>query len=185
MKLSKTTLLVIAAGAFLIISATLGVVSSKRFSERNELEEKLTAARSNLQQVQLDGLAPRQKELERQLRQATSQFESIKSILSQPVRNGAANSILFDVAEAYGLEVTEITSPGPYSDSLKGVACSVIALGAKVEGEVPNLISFLIKLNTYLTTGVIKSITITIPEETSEEKASADIQLIVYTYQGE
>jgi hypothetical protein len=176
---------VIAAGAFLIISATLGVVSSKRFSERNALEEQLTAARSNLQQVQMDGLAPRQKELESQLRQSTSQFESIKSILSRPVRNVAANSILFDVAEAYDLEVTEITSPGSYSDNLEGVTCSVMPLGAKVEGELPYLISFLIKLNTYFTTGVIQSITITIPEEISEEKASADIQLIVYTYQGE
>ena len=106
-------------------------------------------------------------------------------MLSQPVGNVAASSILFDVAQAHDLEVTEVTLPGPSSESLGGIICSVISLSARVEGDIMDLVRFVIELNAHLTTGVINSVVITIPETTSEEKASADIQLLVYTYQGD
>lgn len=189
MKLSKMSWLLITIGALVIISATLGIITFQRVSEKNELCEKLDLAlsnlQSNLQVQQLEGLSLRQEELEVQLDQATSQFEVVKAMLSQPVGNVAASSILFDVAQAHDLEVTEVTLPGPSSESLEGISCSVISLSARVEGDIMDLVRFMIELNTYLTTGVINSVVITIPETTSEEKASADIQLLVYTYQGD
>jgi len=69
------------------------------------------------------------------------------------------------------------------SDNLAGITCSVLSLTANIEGNVPNLVSFSTELNNYFTNGVVRSITITIPEITSGEKASASIQLVVYTYQ--
>jgi len=184
LKLSKTTLLVIAVGAFIIISATLGVVFSQQVSEQNQLNEKLVLAKSNLERVRLEKSSSRQAELEGQLSQVTSQFEAVKAIFSQPVGSTAVTGILFDVAEAHGLEVTELSSSGQATESLEGVTCSVISLTAKVEGDILNLVNFVTKLNNHFTTGVVKSIEITIPETTSGEKASADIQLVVYTHQG-
>lgn len=185
MKLSKRTLFVIGAGVFIIILGSLGMVCSQRVSEKNELNDKLGQTESRLQGVQLDKLSSQQAELEKQLSQTTSQFEAVRAILSQPVGSITASSILFDIAEAHGLEVIEITSPGPASDSLEGVTCSVTSITARIEGDLPNLISFVTKLNNHLTTGVIKSITITMPETTSGEKVSADIKLVVYAYRGD
>ena len=184
MKLRKRTLLITIVGIFVIVLISLGMLRSQQVSEQNQLNEQLTLIQSRLGVIKLEQLSSRQAELEGQLRQATSQFEVIKTVLSQPVGSIAATSILFDIAKAHGLEVTEVTSPGPTSDSLEGITCSVLSLTVKVEGNVPNLVSFVTELNSYFTTGVVKSITITIPEKTSEEKASADIQLVVYTYQG-
>ncbi len=147
------------------------------------VNEELASTQSRLSLVKLEKLSSRQTELEGQLSQATSQFEAVKAMLSQPIGSIAVTSILFNVARANGVEVTKMTSSGLASDSLEGVTCSVISLSAKVEGDVPNLVNFVTKLNSLFTTGVVKSITITIPETASEEKASADIQLVVYTYQ--
>lgn len=185
MKLSRTTLLLVAAGALIIILTSLGIVSFQQVDEQNQLNEQLALTQSNLNRIQLEKLSSRQTELESQLSQATSQFEAVKAILSQPVGSTAATGILFDVAEAYGLEVTELSSSGPATESLEGVTYSVISLTAKVEGDVLKLISFITKLNNHFTTGTIKSIKITSPETTSEEKAIADIQLVVYTHQGD
>ncbi len=184
MKLSKTTLLFVTIGVFIIILASLGVVRSQQVQEQNQLNEQLALAQSNLKRVQLEQLSSRQTELEKQLSQATSQFEAVKAILTQPVGSIAASSILFDVAKAHGLEVIEMTSSGSTTESLEGVTCSVVSLTARVEGDVLNLVNFVTKLNSHFTTGVVKSIMITVPETTSEEKASADIQLVVYTHQG-
>ncbi len=184
MKLSKTTWLVIAIGIFVVAGLGLGMVRSQQLDQQSQLNEKLTLAQSNLEGVQLEKLSSRQAELEKQLSQATPQFEEVKAILSQPVDSITASSILFDIAKAHDLEVTEVTSPGPASDSLEGVTLSVLSLTGKVEGDVSNLVSLVTKLNSSLTTGVIKSIEITVLETTSGEKSSTSIQLVVYTYEG-
>lgn len=185
MKLRKRTLLITIVGIFVIVLISLGLLRSQQVSEQNQLNEQLTLIQSRLGVIKLEQLSSRQAELEEQLRQATSQFEAVKTVLSQPVGSITATSILFDIARAHGLEITEVTSPGPTSDSLEGITYSVLSLTAKVEGNVPSIASFITRLNSYFITGVVKSITITIPEKTSGEKASADIQLVVYTYQGD
>ena len=196
MKLSKKSLLVITAGIFVIALIGLGMVHYQQVQQHNQLNEELTLAQMKLNGFQLAQLSDQQGELEEQLSQATSQFEAVKAMLSQPVGNIAASSILFDFAEAHELEVTEMTSSGPVTENLEEVTCSVISLTAKVEGDVHNLVSFVAKLNSHFTTGVVKSVEINIPETTDEgegegeeeeqekEKASADIQLVVYTHQG-
>ena len=185
MRLRKKPLLVIGIGIFVIALIALGTVRSQQVGQQAELNEELAQAQSNLMGVQLERFSSRQANLEKQLSQTTSQFEAFKAILSQSVGSIAASSILFDIAEAHGLEVTEMTSSTPATERLEEVACSLISLTARVEGDVPNLVSFVTKLNNHFTTGVAKSIIITIPEANSDEKASVDIQLAVYTHQGD
>ncbi len=186
MKLSKKTGLVIGSGILVIALAGLFMVYSGRAGEQDKLNEQLASAQTNLQRIQLEPLSAQRAELEGQLSQATSQLEVVKTIFSQqPVGSVAITSILFDIADAHGVKVTEMTSSGLASDSLEGVTYSVISLTAKIEGDLPDLVSFVTTLNSYFVTGTVKSITITIPETNSEETASADIQLAVYTHQGD
>lgn len=189
MKLSKKTGLVIAIGILVIALIGLGMVISQQADEQNQLNAQLDLIQSRLMGIKLEQLSSRQAELETQLSQATSQFEAVKAIFSQPIGSVAAATALFDVAEAHGLEVTEMTSSTPAIEILEEVTFSVISLTAKVEGDVPSLVGFVTELNSFFTTGVIKSTTITIPEtdnETNnEKKASVDIHLVIYTYQGD
>ncbi len=185
MKLSKKTLLVIAIGIFVITLIVLGMARSRQVQQQNQMNEELALAQSKLMGGQTERLSSRQAELERQLSQTESQFEAVKAIFSRSVGSFAATSILFDSAKACGVEVTNMTSPGSATESLEGATCSVILLTAKVEGDVPNLVSFIVRLNSNFATGVVKSVTITIPEANSGEKASADIQLTVYSHQGD
>ena len=185
LKLSKTTLLVIVIGIFVVVGIGLNMVRSQQVSEQSQLNEELALAKAKLDRIQPDKLSSQQAELEEQLSQATSQFEVVRAMFSQSIGSIAVTSSLFDIAKEHDVEVTEMTSSGLASDSLEGVSCSVISLTAKVEGDVPNLVNFITKLNSHFTTGVVKSITITIPETTSGENVSADIQLAVYTPQGD
>ncbi len=191
MKLSKKTGLVIAIGVFVIALGGLFMAYSGQVDEQKQLNEQLVSIQANLMRGQVEKLSSQQAELEQQLSQAQSQFAAVNATLSQPVGSVAAATILFEVAKTYGLVVTEVTSPGPATESLEGVTYSVISLTAKVEGDVPNLVSFVTKLNNHFTTGVVKLITITIPEAASGDNASASVntsanlQLTVYTYKGD
>lgn len=185
MKLGKRTLLVIAIGIFVVVGISLSMVRSQQVKEQNQLNEELILARSNLERVQPEKLSSQQAVLESRLSQATSQLEGFKTTLSEPIGGIAVSDIVFNVAKAHGVEVIEMTSPGRTSGSLEELVCSVISLTAKVEGDLPNLVDFIINLNRYLATSVVKAVKITIPETENGEKASADIQLIIYSYQEE
>jgi len=185
LKLRKTSLLIITIGIFVIALASLGVVFFQQVNERNQLNEQLALVQLRLSGIQLEQLSSQQTELEKQLEQTTSQYEAVKAILSQPIGSVTVSSVLFDVAEAYGLEVTQMSSPGLAIENLEGITCSVVTLSATVEGDVPNLVGFVTKLNSHLATGIVKSVTITVPGTANGEKASANIQIVVYTYGGD
>ena len=185
MKLSKTSWLFLTIGVFVIAFASLGAVGSQQVIQQNQLSEELTLAQLKLKGFQLEQLSYRQGELEEHLSQTISQFETTKAILSPPIGSVATSGILFDIAEAYGVEVTEINSSGLTSGELEGIPCSILPFTTRVEGDLPALVDFITRLNGDLTTGVVKSVIISIPEMTSEEKSSADIQMVIYTYQGD
>ncbi|MFC2056192.1 hypothetical protein ACFLTO_01310 [Chloroflexota bacterium] len=185
MKPSKKTLLVIAVGAFVIVLGGLLMVRSRQVDEQNQLSEQLRLSQSRLQGIQPERLSSQQAELEKQFSQATSQFEAAKAILSQPVDSITAVTTLFEVAKIHGLVVTEMTSPGPTEESLEGATLSVISLTAKVEGDLPNLVNCITTLDSFFTTGVVKSVAITVPEAAGGDNASASVQLVVYTYRGD
>ncbi len=195
LKLSKGFFLIIGIVVFAAALIALNMQRSQAANEQSQLSNQLTLARARLAGLNLEQLSSQQAELEEHLSQATSELEAVKVMLSQPVGSVNVTGVLFDVAKACSVEVTEMTSPGPATESLEGVTCSVITLSATIEGDVPNLVNFVTTLNSHFTTGVIKSIAITIPEtgssdnastvlETgSSDNASADIQLAVYTFQ--
>ena len=178
MKLSRKTLLIITAGVLIIALAGVGVVYSQQVDEQTQLNEQLASAQSRLSGIQLEQLSAQQTELEKQVSQATAQLETAKAPFSELEGSTTVISTFLKVAEANGLEVTEIKSPGPAEDKLEELACWVVPLTAKVKGDTPNLVSFLLELNSSLMTGVIKSVT-------TGENATAEIELVVYTYRGD
>ena len=184
MKLSKTSWLLLISGVFILVFASLGAIYYQQFHQQNRLNEELTLAQLRLNGFKLEQLA-HQQELEKRLTQTISQCETAKAILSQSNRSIATSETLFYTATAYGVAVTEISSSGLASENLEGITCSILPLTARVEGDVSDLVSFIIKLNYKLTTGTVKSVEISIPETTSEEKTTANIQMVIYTYQGD
>jgi len=103
-----------------------------------------------------------------------------------------------------GLFIIGFASLGVVRSQQTGINCSVLPLTASVEGDVPNLLRFITKLNDDFITGFVKSVGMNIPEaaedsgETAEEsaegqsgeleeveRASANISLVIYAYQGD
>jgi len=185
LSISKTSWLLLSVGISIIAFTSLGVARSQQVHEQDQLDEELSLAERRLNGLQFEQLYSQQEELEKQLSQIISRLETTKARLSRPTGSIAASDALFSIAKACGVEVAEISSSGPASGDLEGVVCSVLPLTARIEGDVPNLISFIIKLNGDFTTGVVKSAGISVSENVSEERTSANIRLVIYTYQGD
>ncbi len=185
MKLSKTSWLVLTVGVAIIIFASLGVVRLQQLNEQNRLNEQLSLTEQRLDRLQVEQLSSQKEELERRLSQTMSQLEAAKASLSQPIESITVSDTLFDIAEACGVEITEFSSSELASSDLEGITCSVLPLTVTVEGDAPNLINFISKLNDDFLTGAIHSININVSEDTGEERSSANIRLLVYNYRSD
>lgn len=183
MRLSKTSWLVLAIGTLIIIFIGLGIVRFQQFQHHKQLGGEITLAEEALNELRVEEFASRKSELEGRLAHTESQFKAVKAVLSQPINYVTASSIWFDLAEAYNLEITEMSSPGSLEENLEGIDCAALSITARVEGEVDNLVRFIVRLNSHLATDFIRSVTITIPDSGSPEKAAADIHLVIYTCQ--
>ena len=186
MKLSKKSGFILAAGIAIAIFAGLWLARDQQAHEQEQLREDLSIAAMRLENSQNnDEISAQQVQLEEQLSQTISQLETAKAALSQSAGSIRVSGTLFDIAEATGVEITEISSSQLSGDSLEGLTCSVLPLSVTVEGDVPDIISFVGRLNSDFNTGLVKLVEISIPETTCEEAASANIQLHIYNFQGD
>ena len=188
MKLSKTSWLILTAGILIVAVASLGIAHARQLEEHEQMSDNLTVAEMRLSKLQTRELSSQKEELEKQLSQITPQLETAKDVMHQTVESITTTDSLFEIAEACDVVVMDVSSSDISSDTLADRSCLVIALTARVEGDVSNLINFIVKLNTDFAAGVVKSADIDIPEATDEKNAeipSARIQLVVHTYQGE
>ncbi len=191
MKLNKTIISLIVSGIFLIIAVSLAMSASSQNGEKNKLTGQLSTLRARLQSIPLEPLSAQQSNLEKQLEQTGPQLENTKSQLSQNVTSASISSVVFGAAKTFDLTVSELTSTDPAKEELNGVTMSGISVTANITGNSNDVVSFIKTLSCNLKTAVIKSVNMTIPETTGNDttvktaaNATARIELIVYTYQG-
>ncbi len=180
-KLTKTSRLLIIIGIPLIILASLGLVYAQQIREQNQLDDKPVQARLKLTELQIEQLSSQKAELEKQLSQTISKVETTRTTFSEQIETVTIIDTLLDVAVAKSVEVVELT----FSETASKQAGngSIRTISAKVSGDISNLVSFISVLNGRFTTGMVESLTINVPE-TTNEKASANIKLVVYNYGG-
>jgi type II secretory pathway pseudopilin PulG len=192
LKLGKTGYLFVILGVVAAIFAGLWVMRSRQTQEQERLYEELSVAVVRLDNFSSDELLSQQAELEQQLSQTLSQLETTKATVSQSAESISVSGTLFDIAELAEVEITAISSAQPSDNNWQGIPCSFLPLAVTAEGDVPNLITFIGKLDRALTTAVVRSAVISIPETTDGEESSAEVQLPsasiqlgIYSYQGE
>ena len=184
MKLSKTSWLILSVGIFLVVAAGLGLTRSQQAQEQSQLDEELSVAEKRLDKFQIEELRQQQDELQVKLDESAIQLEAAKDRLHQTVESIDVTDEFFAIAQACGTTVMSISTSGIRSDALEAVGCSMIQINANVEGELPNLINLVITLNSDFTTGIVESTQMSITETTEEGVSSANIRMIIYSYEG-
>jgi len=183
-KLGKKSYLFIIVGFFIIATVALWMVYSKQADIQKQLREELVSANSRLSLIEFEPLVNRQSELKQRLEQTVAEYEVVREKLVQPVESITISDILFSTAEANSVNVTEINSSGMTNVVLEGLPCQSLPLTATIEGDVNDLVAFITHLNVNLSTGVVKSVDIDIPDAAGSKKPSASIRMMIYRYQG-
>jgi hypothetical protein len=184
LKLTKTSWLLLGAGIFIVVAASLGLSHSRQIKEQSQLEEELSVAQMRLDKLQVKELRVQQEELQSQLDESTVQLLAARSSLRRPIESANLTDEFFAIAQSCNVIVDSISSSGIKEEKLDNISCSAISLDAAVTGEVPDLINMVVQLNDYFITGVVKSAQISIPEAGYEKQPSARIAMVIRTYEG-
>lgn len=192
MKVSKTALIFLGVGIFVILVAILGMNYSQQSQEQSRLNQELSLVQLRLEEYASQQLSSQQEELESRLTRLEARLKVTKNNLYQSIQSIEVTETLYEVAEAYDVEIVEVSSPGVSNEELEGITYSFLTLVVTVEGdEEADLIDFIDAWTKEYPTGVVESVEITVPEppedeeETAEELPSADIRLLIYTYEGD
>lgn len=184
LKLSKTGWLILSAGIFVVVLAGLGVTRSSQLKEQNQLEEELNLSTMRLDQIQTAELRPQLEELQQRVEEGEAQLNDAKDRMRQTVESSDVTEKFFVIAEYCGVKIMTLSTTPISQHAVKDIDCNTISINTLVEGEVPNIIDFIISLNDGFTTGNVKTTQIIIPEQTSDETPSANIQMTIYAYKG-
>jgi hypothetical protein len=184
LRLSKTGWLILSAGIFIVILAGLGVTRSSQLKEQNQLEEELNLSTMRLDQVQTTELRPQLEELQQRVEEGEAQLKDAKDRMRQTVDSADVTEKFFVIAEYCGVTIMNLGTTPISKHSVQGIDCSRISINTLVQGEVSNIIDFIISLNDGFTTGNVEATQIIIPEQPSSEIPSATIQTTVYAYKG-
>lgn len=203
MKLSKTAMLILGIGIFVIVLASLLWVYLGQRDERAALDDSLSAAEATLTRLTSEktGLESQLSQLESELAQATVLLSTAKLNFPHPTESIEVDEKLFMVADSWNLEVTGLTSSAPTEEEVEDVVYSVTSFTVTVEGiegEVTEMVADILGFtnslanDAYFDNATVKLVNVEVPEpkpegeeEEEEEKPSASINLVFYSYQGE
>jgi hypothetical protein len=183
-KISKAVILILAAGVFIVGLLSLGVTRYNQMSEQSDLNDELALSEIRLSNMDLNSLELQLSELEEQLLESESQLEEAKNRLKQTVISVNVTDKLYEIAEFYNVIIDNIGTTKNQSITYNGIGCLSISVSAAVSGELSNIIDFIVGLNNNFDTGYVQSTQLTIYDDTAESGTSANIVMVVYSYEG-
>ena len=167
------------------ILGSLGVVQAQQATEKSRLDSELASVEESLDEYRPKQGSYSQEEMEERLSEATAALDEVKAQLSESTDSIEADDILFDIAALCGVQINQIDIAPVSSEDLADVPYTILSLTVIVEGGLPQLLDFVMTLNTDVTNGVVNSARISVPIETEEETPEADVKMVIYYYEDE
>lgn len=185
MRLNKKWLVYSGIIGIVAVFVGLGIVQVRQMSEKSSLSDELDLAEQNLSILEAAQSSFGQDGTDTQMGEAQTNFDIAKTQLSEPIDSIIANESLFNIAAASSVTLTSISVSPLYDEALAELPCSYLPLNVSAEGNETALLDFISRLNTELANGLVRSATLDISETSAESESIVDIELIIYTYQGE
>jgi len=183
-KFSKTGLLILAAGAFIVMLVGLGITRYGQISEQEKLNNVLSVSETRLNTVNLQPYEVQKAELLEQLAASESLLEEAKNRLIQNVISANVTDKFYEIAAYHSIVINSISTTKNQTGDYEGVPCTLINISAAVTGDMSHIIDFIAGLNNNFSTGFVQSVQIEIGDATLENDTSANILMVVYTYGG-
>jgi len=181
-KLGKAARTFIAIGITVIVYASLLMVYLGQNTEQSQLDQDLSFVQETTAKYSIDELASQKTELESELARLEPAFRVAETRLRQSIDSIDITDTLYELADSNDVDIVKIGSPSLTSKESEGITNSLLSVTMTVEGEVANLLDFILDLTDEFPTSAIESVTI---DYTRSDRPFADLNLFLHTYEAE
>jgi hypothetical protein len=133
-------------------------------------------------------MRPEVDEALRRVDEAKSQRDEAAQRLNQMIESVDVTDKFFAIAGHNNIQVNTLSNTQLSSESVNGVNCATISIGASVSGDISDIMDFIISLNDGYTTGYVQSVQINTSVETSDNNTptptTANLYMVIYSYEG-
>jgi hypothetical protein len=183
-KFSKTGMVILSAGVFVVVLAGLGLVRSGQAKQQTKLNTDLATSELRLNKVDTSNQQVQLNELNQQLEDDKQQLEDIKGKLVQKIASVDVSEKYFEIAKFYSVNVSVMGTTTLSHGTYDGVTCNVISLSGSVSGNLKDVIDFIVGLNNNYATGFVETVSLTIDQEKEVPTGAASVNVVVYSYEG-
>jgi hypothetical protein len=177
---------IVVAGVILTATiVSLGVVQIQKGYERGTLNDELTQAEQELDELTSRQAMAEQENWQQRLDDARSLSDIARSQLSQSTDSIAANEAFFAIAANAGVTLTEVTVSKESATDYTGLTFSIFPFTVAAQGEPANLLDFVEKVSNGLNNAVVQAVNLNAAHQDVEEPSTISIELVIYTYRGE
>jgi hypothetical protein len=183
-KLTKTGWLILAAGVFVVVLASLGVTRAQQLNQKSKLDADLSNSTQVLEKLQDTDLRQQLDDLQQKVEEGEVLRDEAAQRLNETVVSVDVSDELFTIANYCGVTVMNLVTTPIRQGQLEGIGLDSTTMNIHVDGDLPNLVNFITSLNNDYTTGIVKSYQISVPMSSGNASPSANIQIIIYSYEG-
>lgn len=184
LKMGKTSQLMLSAGVFIIILASLGITYSRQMQEKGQLDEQLYMSEIRLEKLSISELQEQIETLQSNMNVDVEDVSGAEEILHQNIESVNVTDRFFEIAESSNVTVMGLSTTVITEMPLEAIVCSTISLSAKVKGDMPDLVQFIINLNEGYVSGYVGSAQIVTPGGCENADHTASVQMIAYSHEG-
>jgi hypothetical protein len=177
---SKTSWIILSVGVFIVILAGLGVTYSSQLKENSEANDELAVTEARLGQFNIEELQQQENELIAIHDFISSQHDSGKLKLQQPVESIDVIDKCYYIASLSNVKIYDIGTTDIKTQEFINLQCEKIIMYVIVHGELSDMVNFIINMNEGFSTGYIESI-----QMVMDDSPYTSIQMVVYSYKGD
>jgi len=165
LKVSRTALLILAAGVLVVTLASMGMAYSGYQGTQSQLKQELAAAELRLANLPPAGLFSQIADLQNQITNLKSEVSTSESRLTQTeaLHNRKTADTIYDIAQSLNVNILEFKLQDPTIQKIEKVDFLAMPLSMKVEGDRQDIIDFVIRVNQQFPTSQVGSVNLAVP----------------------
>ena len=176
--LNKRMLIILGVGIFCVGLIGIWIAYFSEIRKQDDLSEQLSVVEEKTANISIEDILNKQQAEEERIADLEEQIADAQQIISLPLVTSSVFHDILTTANSTDINITNINSNPLSNEAITGVNYRIITIDFSAGGRAVDLYEFIDSMSHYFTTGILKTLSVNIQEET----ASANMRLTIYSF---
>lgn len=179
--LNKRLLIIVGAGLFCVGLISIWIAYLSEVREQEAISDKLSLVEEQTEGISIDDILDKQEVEKERIADFEEQIADTQMQISIPLITSNIFHDILTTANNTDVHITSINSNPLSNEALTGINYRAMTVDFSIAGSADNVYEFIDSMSQYFTTGILKTLNVTIQEENSV----STLRLTIYSIKGE